>query len=113
MKAETGSPSSSTRSSALRTPDSTAGEQSTSSESSNSNSDETQQAESISIQSNASASNKGKQKPKDDVGETRKAENLVGKINNLVTTDLGNITDARDFMFICESEPLTFMIFMY
>lgn len=26
--------------------------------------------------------------------------NLVGKINNLITTDLGNITDARDFIFV-------------
>lgn len=32
--------------------------------------------------------------------------NLVGKINNLVTTDLGNIIDARDFLFILIQMPL-------
>lgn len=31
------------------------------------------------------------------------ADNLVGKINNLVTTDLNNITEARDFLFISMS----------
>jgi hypothetical protein len=32
--------------------------------------------------------------------ETRlKSKNLIGLINNLVTTDLGNITDARDFLY--------------
>ncbi|KAF9243737.1 hypothetical protein BU15DRAFT_59613 [Melanogaster broomeanus] len=30
------------------------------------------------------------------------ADNLVGKINNLVTTDLGNIIDGRDFLLICK-----------
>ena len=30
----------------------------------------------------------------------KKAENLMGKINNLVSTDLGNITDGRDFLII-------------
>ena len=29
-----------------------------------------------------------------------KADNLLGRINNLVTTDLGNITDGRDFLFL-------------
>jgi hypothetical protein len=44
------------------------------------------------------ATQKGKadqpaQPPKD------KNDNLVGLINNLATTDLGNITDAQDFLF--------------
>lgn len=29
-----------------------------------------------------------------------KSANLVGKINNLITTDLGNINDAREFIFL-------------
>jgi hypothetical protein len=29
-----------------------------------------------------------------------KADNLVGKINNLVTTDMANVIDARDFLFL-------------
>jgi hypothetical protein len=32
-----------------------------------------------------------------------KADNLVGKINNLVTTDLVNAIDARDFLFLSGS----------
>ncbi|KAH9475153.1 ATP-binding cassette transporter abc4 [Psilocybe cubensis] len=44
------------------------------------------------------------------------SDNLVGKINNLVTTDLGNITNARDFLMIILYIPvqITFcMIFLY
>lgn len=29
-----------------------------------------------------------------------KADNLVGKINNLVTTDMINVVEARDFLFL-------------
>ncbi|EKM83611.1 hypothetical protein AGABI1DRAFT_66408 [Agaricus bisporus var. burnettii JB137-S8] len=34
------------------------------------------------------------------------ASNLVGRINNLVTTDLGNIIEARDLMFVLVFVPL-------
>lgn len=34
------------------------------------------------------------------------AQNLVGKINNLVTTDLGNIIEATDFLLILVYFPL-------
>jgi len=37
-------------------------------------------------------------KPKKDA--VKKDSNLIGKINNLVTTDLGNIGDARDFLYL-------------
>ncbi|KAH9480784.1 ATP-binding cassette transporter abc4 [Psilocybe cubensis] len=40
------------------------------------------------------------QPPRKDVS------NLIGKINNLVTTDLGNITDARDFLLLVLAAPL-------
>jgi hypothetical protein len=33
---------------------------------------------------------------------SKKGSNLVGKINNLVTSDLDNITSGRDFLFISE-----------
>ena len=49
-------------------------------------------------------------------GATRKASNLIGKINNLVTVDLKNITEARDFLFILIYIPLQAilcMIFLY
>lgn len=47
----------------------------------------------------------GGKKKKDDDGKTHadgssKADNLVGKINNLVTTDLNNLVDGRDFLFL-------------
>ena len=44
----------------------------------------------LTIKSDAKQAGKGK----------KGAQNLVGKINNLVTTDLGNIVDARDFLVI-------------
>lgn len=31
------------------------------------------------------------------------ASNLVGRINNLVTTDMQTIDSGRDFIFVCES----------
>ena len=48
---------------------------------------------------------KGSKAKKDDpkaktVASKDKGKNLVGKINNLVTSDLGNITDGRDFLFV-------------
>lgn len=46
----------------------------------------------------------GSTKLKPELEATRKKDaNLVGKINNLVTTDLGNIVSARDFLFLSES----------
>lgn len=44
------------------------------------------------------------------------AQNLVGKINNLVTTDLNNIVDARDFLYIVIWIPLQItlcIVFLY
>lgn len=44
------------------------------------------------------------------------AENLVGKINNLVTTDLENIGDARDFLLVLLYIPLQVLfciLFLY
>lgn len=34
--------------------------------------------------------------------EKKKSSNMMGTINNLLTTDLTNITDARDFMMVGE-----------
>ncbi|KAH7918842.1 hypothetical protein BV22DRAFT_1100095, partial [Leucogyrophana mollusca] len=58
------------------------------------------------------SSGKGKQKVKDGKGtkdtSTPKssADNLVGKINNLVTTDLNIATDGRDFLIVGLYIPL-------
>jgi len=54
-------------------------------------------------------SRKGKQKAKDaqhlvdmPMPTESTADNLVGMINNLVTTDLNNITEAKDFLNLSE-----------
>jgi ABC-type multidrug transport system fused ATPase/permease subunit len=39
-----------------------------------------------------------------------KQENLVGKINNFISTDLGNITEARDLLFMIWYTPLQIVI---
>ncbi|KAF7364934.1 Multidrug resistance-associated ABC transporter protein [Mycena venus] len=61
----------------------------------------TVQASSSSIKSTAS-----KQPPK----PTKQEGSLVGKINNLVTTDLGNIVDSRDFLVLVIYIPLQIAI---
>lgn len=41
-------------------------------------------------------------KPKEAPKEKEKNNNLIGKINNLVTTDLSNILESRDFLLLGE-----------
>uniref|UniRef100_A0A8H8CG88 P-loop containing nucleoside triphosphate hydrolase protein n=1 Tax=Psilocybe cubensis TaxID=181762 RepID=A0A8H8CG88_PSICU len=36
----------------------------------------------------------------DEASSSKKESHFIGKINNLVTTDLGNVIDARDFLFV-------------
>jgi ABC-type multidrug transport system fused ATPase/permease subunit len=53
---------------------------------------------------------------KSDIKPTKDDQNLVGKINNLVTTDLGNIVDGRDFLIMVIYLPLQTIlctIFLY
>ncbi|KAI0052512.1 hypothetical protein FA95DRAFT_1675194 [Auriscalpium vulgare] len=72
-------------------------------EGSNGSSDETVRASTPSVHSSTA---KGKGKAKEPETKTpepdaeKKESNLVGKINNLVSTDLSNITDGRDFLFL-------------
>lgn len=47
------------------------------------------------------ANQKGSELPKEE--EQKGSGNLVGKINNLVTTDLNNIVAARDFLWLSQS----------
>ncbi|PVG02126.1 hypothetical protein CPB86DRAFT_772767 [Serendipita vermifera] len=42
--------------------------------------------------------------------KTEKQENLIGKINNFISTDLGNITEARDILFMIWYTPLQIVI---
>ena len=72
----------------------------------------TPQDSSASITSSSSASKKKIKTPKDirtdntSVKPSADGRNLVGKLNNLVTTDLGNITGARDLFFYLIQVPL-------
>jgi hypothetical protein len=81
--------------------------------------DETLRASSSSEVSSASSKGKGKatKAPKDsDKDEHASGENLVGKINNLVTTDLANIVEARDFLLAAVYIPLQItlcIVFLY
>ena len=62
---------------------------------------------------------KGKGKGEDKEEEKKKADkgsNLVGKITNLVSTDLNNIVDGRDFPMLFISLPLQIVlciVFLY
>ncbi|TFY70118.1 hypothetical protein EVJ58_g61 [Rhodofomes roseus] len=79
--------------------------------------DETVRASTISVTSTSTTA-KGKRKSKalSQAGEGKtegpkkseeaKGGNLVGKINNLVTTDLDNLINGRDFLFIVIEIPL-------
>jgi len=70
----------------------------------------------------AASSSKGKDKPKKTASVApsvtpstvskpeKKQENLVGKINNFISTDLGNITEARDLLFMVWYTPLQIVI---
>ena len=49
------------------------------------------------------ADKNGKDESKESHSST---DNLVGKLNNLVTTDLNNIVEGRDFMLICKRSIL-------
>ncbi|KAG9103574.1 hypothetical protein FRC06_009826 [Ceratobasidium sp. 370] len=56
---------------------------------------------------------KGKDEDKDKKKEEEKdadSANLVGKINNLMSTDLGNITEGRDFLFVLIFSPVQIII---
>ncbi|KAH7903537.1 ABC transporter type 1, transmembrane domain-containing protein [Hygrophoropsis aurantiaca] len=62
--------------------------------------------------SEASSLAKGKQKAAqtknmdDERGPKSNTSNLIGKINNLVSSDLNNITEGRDFLMMCPYAPL-------
>ncbi|KAJ6479029.1 ABC transporter transmembrane region-domain-containing protein [Mycena sanguinolenta] len=71
----------------------------------------TMQASSSSIQSTSTASKPAVEKPKKS--EEKSGGSLVGKINNLVTVDLGNITDSRDFLILLVSVPLQLALGIY
>ncbi|KAH6916799.1 ATP-binding cassette transporter [Coprinopsis sp. MPI-PUGE-AT-0042] len=66
--------------------------------------------------SSSDAQGKAKTAKATDEQNSANADNLIGKINNLVTSDLGNITEARDFLWAFLYIPLeaTFCtIFLY
>ncbi|KAJ3760576.1 hypothetical protein EV360DRAFT_81041 [Lentinula raphanica] len=71
---------------------------------------------SASVSSANGKDQKKTKKPQDDDTPTSDTNNLVGKINNLVTTDLDNIVDGRDFLFVFIYIPVQIVlctIFLY
>lgn len=55
-------------------------------------------------------------KTEDGLTQGHATGNLVGRLNNLVTTDLGNITGARDVLYIVVYIPMQItlcMLFLY
>lgn len=109
MKAETSSsPDASLSSSATPETQSILEASTDESEVGSSSGDETLRESNSTASSNTSTLHKIKQKkPKATTTlqepEKEKKDNLIGKINNLVTTDLGNLIDGRDFLFLSES----------
>ncbi|QRW00058.1 ABC transporter transmembrane region [Ceratobasidium sp. AG-Ba] len=67
------------------------------------------------VASSSSIKGKGKDDNKDedkkrDEEKSAESSNLVGKINNLMSTDLGNITEGRDFLFVILFSPVQIII---
>ncbi|OSD04422.1 multidrug resistance-associated ABC transporter [Trametes coccinea BRFM310] len=119
------SPSASRVTTAVHTPDNASIAEGTNGEhasgsGSNGSEDETLQASSTSVAS-SKADKKGKASKKDDekpatAGSGPSSGNLIGRINNLVTTDLSNLVDGRDFLFIILYAPaqiIVSIIFLY
>jgi hypothetical protein len=76
----------------------------------------TLQASSSSVKSGGSDKNKSEASKDDKEEGSSSSSNLVGKINNLVTTDLENIVDSRDFLLVFLYIPLQItlcIIFLY
>ena len=66
--------------------------------------------------SNGDSTKKGKGKDKEEEKKGGNEPNLVGKITNLVSTDLKNIVDGRDFPVLFISLPLQVIfciVFLY
>ncbi|KAG5637468.1 hypothetical protein H0H81_004439, partial [Sphagnurus paluster] len=62
------------------------------------------------------AKGKGSQKSPKEEAKSRTPDHLVGKINNLVTTDLSNIVGSRDFLVLLLNIPLQIVlciVFLY
>ncbi len=69
------------------------------------------------ITSSSSASSKGPKSSRSSVSEAkdsgikskekkRENANLIGKLNNLITTDMRNILETRDFLMLCKDSEL-------
>ncbi|KIJ68833.1 hypothetical protein HYDPIDRAFT_173463 [Hydnomerulius pinastri MD-312] len=99
--------------SAISTPDSASiAESNTVVEGSRESSVDDVQSSSASTTASSTAKGKQKAKVKTDAADAQakkpqsSADNLVGKINNLVTTDLNNIIEGRDFLMVFPYIPL-------
>ncbi|OCH93740.1 hypothetical protein OBBRIDRAFT_810929 [Obba rivulosa] len=104
------SPGASAEPRAVTTPDTTSVEESTegrSTDSQTANEGDTIRANSVGADSSSKNKPKTKskvEKPTAAAGE--KAKNIVGKLNNLATLDVNNITNARDFLALFIMGPM-------
>lgn len=69
-----------------------------------------QASDATAVAQGVAAAKKDKKKAKEDEETEKKkeekdTENVIGKINNLVSTDVGNITDGRDFLLLGTLSP--------
>jgi hypothetical protein len=115
MKAETADPSRSKASTAVSSPETASVAEQTDSSANGSQAGDDPTSSSTVISTtltvdSASSTGKAKKRPsslldkKVPSEETQeKSTDLVGKINNLVSTDLNNIVDGRDFLLVSES----------
>jgi hypothetical protein len=74
------------------------------------------EASGATLVSAAEDNKKGKETENKGGKTDEKQRNLIGRINNLVTSDLYNITEARDFLFIVLHTPLNIAlgaVFLY
>ncbi|KAI0801943.1 hypothetical protein BC629DRAFT_1591605 [Irpex lacteus] len=51
--------------------------------------------------------------PEEATKKAREKDNFIGRINNLITSDLDNIVNGRDFLFLVISAPLHIIIGMW
>ncbi|KAI0677672.1 hypothetical protein C8Q78DRAFT_1003851 [Trametes maxima] len=126
MKSETSeSPAASRVSTAVHTPDNASVTEENEADqgsphASNGSEDETVRASIVSTDSTASGKAskdpKKAEEPTVTSTESQAGSNLIGRINNLVTTDLNNLVDGRDFLFVglyAPAQIIVGVVFLY
>jgi len=71
--------------------------------------DEEADVQTVRTESTAASKSKAKAGPELPAPEPKKKDNLVGKINTLVTVDLDNATSAKDFLMVGKYQSPRFL----